>query len=242
MFKQGVDSAWRVATPDSPAPTHSKRTLTTRGIECVPSWVERLGGPVWVCGEDEKIRYINPAALDLLGLDEGDCLGKPCSEAIARKGEKHEPLCSERCPFRTEFEREGRIKPVRVEIISRGGARHRVHLAVIPLRNAFSCGPALVHCGIVDDRALAIEEYLERITRRTPRCGNEQTPINNVKLTPREQEILELLAEDETLWSIANKLHVSYATVRNHVQHILAKLGVHSIIEAVAHYLVARKS
>jgi DNA-binding CsgD family transcriptional regulator len=31
---------------------------------------------------------------------------------------------------------------------------------------------------------------------------------------------------------------VSHATVRNHVQHILAKTGSHSILEAVARYLL----
>jgi two-component system nitrate/nitrite response regulator NarL len=33
---------------------------------------------------------------------------------------------------------------------------------------------------------------------------------------------------------MAERLHVSPATVRNHVQHILEKLGVHSRLEAAA--------
>ena len=57
-------------------------------------------------------------------------------------------------------------------------------------------------------------------------------------LTVREREILRLLAEDHDLYTIANELHISYVTVRNHVQHVLAKLGVHSIMEAVACYLL----
>ena len=40
------------------------------------------------------------------------------------------------------------------------------------------------------------------------------------------------------LYAIAARLHVSHATVRNHVQHILNKFGVHSIMEAVALYLL----
>jgi DNA-binding NarL/FixJ family response regulator len=31
---------------------------------------------------------------------------------------------------------------------------------------------------------------------------------------------------------------VSYATIRNHVQHLLRKLGAHSLLEAVARSLV----
>jgi DNA-binding CsgD family transcriptional regulator len=33
----------------------------------------------------------------------------------------------------------------------------------------------------------------------------------------------------------AERLHVSRATVRNHIQNIFGKLGVHSRLEAVAH-------
>jgi len=57
-------------------------------------------------------------------------------------------------------------------------------------------------------------------------------------LTKREAEILRLLAEDPDLRKIAVSLHISYATVRNHVQHILGKLGVHSISEAVAYHIL----
>jgi DNA-binding CsgD family transcriptional regulator len=57
-------------------------------------------------------------------------------------------------------------------------------------------------------------------------------------LTAREREILARLAQDEDLPAIAAHLYVSHATVRNHVQHILAKLDVHSTLEAVALHLL----
>ena len=59
-------------------------------------------------------------------------------------------------------------------------------------------------------------------------------------LTKRETEILRLLAEDPNLRNIAVSLHISYSTVRNHVQHILGKLGVHSISEAAAYHILMR--
>ena len=52
--------------------------------------------------------------------------------------------------------------------------------------------------------------------------------------TPREGEMLELLAAGLDGPGIAERLFVSPATVRNHIQHILAKLEVHSRVEAVA--------
>jgi DNA-binding NarL/FixJ family response regulator len=45
-------------------------------------------------------------------------------------------------------------------------------------------------------------------------------------LTPREVEILRLLARGRTNREIAEHLMFSVSTVKNHVQHIIAKLGV----------------
>ena len=53
-------------------------------------------------------------------------------------------------------------------------------------------------------------------------------------LTPREIEVLQLLAEGLSTERIATDLFISVNTVRNHVSKILAKLGAHSKLEAVA--------
>ena len=46
--------------------------------------------------------------------------------------------------------------------------------------------------------------------------------------------MLELLVEGISTRGIAERLFVSVNTARNHVQRVLAKLGVHSRLEAVA--------
>jgi DNA-binding CsgD family transcriptional regulator len=53
-------------------------------------------------------------------------------------------------------------------------------------------------------------------------------------LTPREREVLVLVAAGLQNKEVAQKLGLSLATVRNHVHNILAKLGLHSKLEAVA--------
>lgn len=52
-------------------------------------------------------------------------------------------------------------------------------------------------------------------------------------LTPRELEVLRLLAGGASTEDVADGLFVSVSTVRNHVHSILTKLGVHSKLEAV---------
>ena len=53
------------------------------------------------------------------------------------------------------------------------------------------------------------------------------------ELTPREREVLEALAECLDGKEIAEKLNISVLTERNHISSILAKLGVHSRLQAL---------
>ncbi len=50
-------------------------------------------------------------------------------------------------------------------------------------------------------------------------------------LTPREREILQLLAEGKDTNQLAAQLHVSVKTVGTHRQHIMSKLKIHSLAE-----------
>ena len=56
------------------------------------------------------------------------------------------------------------------------------------------------------------------------------TPLS--ELTPREQEIIQHIAEGESNKVIARNLGISDGTVKLHVKAILRKLGVHSRVEA----------
>ena len=53
------------------------------------------------------------------------------------------------------------------------------------------------------------------------------------RLTDREREVLEALAEGLDTQQIAGRLHISAKTERNHVASILAKLDVHSRLQAL---------
>ena len=56
----------------------------------------------------------------------------------------------------------------------------------------------------------------------------------DAELTPRELEVLELLAEGLTQTQIARQLVISPRTVGTHIQNLLGKLDVHSRAQAVA--------
>lgn len=64
-----------------------------------------------------------------------------------------------------------------------------------------------------------------------------QHPLGS--LTPREREVLAYLAEGIGRREAAERMHLSAHTVRSHLQNLMAKLGVHTTLEAVA---VARQA
>lgn len=52
-------------------------------------------------------------------------------------------------------------------------------------------------------------------------------------LTPREKEVLRMMAEGASSREIGSRLGISYATVRTHIRSLGSKLGVHSKLQAI---------
>lgn len=59
-----------------------------------------------------------------------------------------------------------------------------------------------------------------------------EPPPSQDGLTPREREIVELIALGRSNKQIARELCIELSTVKNHVHHVLEKLGVHRRAEA----------
>jgi DNA-binding NarL/FixJ family response regulator len=57
-------------------------------------------------------------------------------------------------------------------------------------------------------------------------------PANLVELTPREKEVLRLIATGDSNKEIAKKLYISEGTVKNHVTNILNRLGLRDRTQA----------
>jgi DNA-binding CsgD family transcriptional regulator len=204
----------------------------------VPPWVGRIGAPVWVTDLNHKILYINPRAEKLLERPANRCVGRNCYEVTRGKLENGKSFCNARCEVVKQFSYGRDLDPVRLRV-GIGSRSKWVQIVLIAAQPPDVSGARLVHCVINDHKAQRFQQYLSKVMTRTPRAGQNTRQLSVFRLTGREREILELLADDKSLHEIADRLHLSYSTVRNHVQHILAKLGVHSIMEAVAFYLLS---
>ena len=83
------------------------------------------------------------------------------------------------------------------------------------------------------------------IARMVVRSFLEEQPTEasgTKKLSPREMEILALLAEGLANKEIASRLNISFCTVRSHLLHIFEKLHVRCRTEAAAKYLRSKPS
>src|SRR6476620_11581597 len=73
---------------------------------------------------------------------------------------------------------------------------------------------------------------IEEFARQQPSAGPTPPPAV-AELTPREREVLDLLARGLSNPEICGKLVISAATAKTHVAHILQKLGLRDRVQAV---------
>ena len=82
--------------------------------------------------------------------------------------------------------------------------------------------------------AAIVARKLRELGVRVPRGARASTRANAAALTPRELDVLRLLADGAGNATIAERLFLSSRTVEHHVSSILSKLGVRSRGAAVA--------
>jgi len=83
------------------------------------------------------------------------------------------------------------------------------------------------------DALLAPSITRRLIQRFAPAAGRSEIHANLSDLTPRELEVLQLLAQGLSNAELAKELTLSEATVKTHVARILAKLGLRDRVQAV---------
>jgi len=208
-------------------------------LSWLPAWVHRVGTPVWISSPEQRICFVNERGQHLLAGGVTACEGQPCYRVVAGRDAAGRPFCSAQCPLLCSTDRGDVLEPFTLAM-GEAGHTKRIRVQCVPLTSPDGNGPWIVHLAWDIDRQLRMEEFLTKVALRTPSASLGDSASRLATLTPREKEILAHLADDEDFPTIAARLFVSHATVRNHVQHILTKLGAHSTLEAIALYLLSR--
>jgi len=92
----------------------------------------------------------------------------------------------------------------------------------------------LQRLGATPAAAIAARRLRERGARAVPRGPRPSTRANAAQLTPRELDVLRLVADGCRNADIAERLFLSRRTVDHHVSALLRKVGASSRGEAVA--------
>ena len=180
-----------------------------------------------------RIVLWNRAAESMLGHTEREVVGRRCCDLLMGDDENGNRLCCRGCHIMEIVEDRYPGPQLRHADSHEGRVAHlgeRQHAPGLERRS----GDRTVH--LIRD-VTATREILALIRERlaTPPRPRPRRRTAHGVLTRREIEILHLIASGLNTKDTAERLHVSPATVRNHVQNILGKLGAHSRLEAVAY-------
>jgi DNA-binding CsgD family transcriptional regulator len=168
----------------------------------------------------------NAAAHRLLGFEAPDLIGERCYDRLAGRDVFGNRYCHPDCPLLGMARRHEAIGHTEVHLRSASGGLvpARVNVIVVPMDGSAS------QTSVIHVLSPVARERDEAVAPREPATPNDRLD----RLTPRESEILDLLAAGRSTRDIAAELFISLATARNHIQNILRKLRVHSRLEAVS--------
>jgi DNA-binding CsgD family transcriptional regulator len=146
------------------------------------------------------------------------------------------PVCSRDCAI-VQLCREGKAAR-RFEMVANrpDGADVWLDVTTVTVDDEGQSVAVHVLCESVASRRMAAvaEDVAHRLANARPDAAIEENAQPDLRrvLTPRELDVLQLLAAGLSTDKIGKQLGLTRATVRNHVQNLLPKLGVHSRIEA----------
>ena len=197
---------------------------------------------VYAVDETHRIILWNDGAHRILGYSAEEALGKSCFEVVAGRDAEGRLVCQRGCGDMA-LARAGMLVPSR-DLLTRtkNGDDVWLNLTNIPVPSDLGGLSTVVHIFLGVTARKHMEQLVERLTSLMERFAafqaerptySQDTPADHDPLTPREREVLALLAEGANAASIAKARVISSTTARKHVQNLLGKLHVHTALEAL---------
>jgi PAS domain S-box-containing protein len=214
------------------APVRPRGVAAAMSDSRLAAALERTGDGAFAIGDDGRIAYWNRAAERILGFAPRDVANKACCEIFCGYDDAGNRLCYTGCHIQSLVRLAEPVASYDMRTRTKAGKPVWLNVSVLPLPAADAASPVTLHLfrDVTATRELVALVHEHLAAARAG--GNGAAPAD---LTRRELEILRQLTQGHSTSAVADRLHVSRATVRNHVQSIFAKLGVHSRLAAVAY-------
>jgi PAS domain S-box-containing protein len=166
--------------------------------------LEHINVPSYLIEASGTVRWINPAARQIVG----DVVGRHFANVVAPEDTRRA-----RELFARKIVGGKTSTDAGMVIVDRDGRRLGVEITSVPVFEG---------------------EHVVGVFGQVSDVIEEPHSHPDLDLTPRQSEVLELLERGRSTKQIAQELHLSTETVRNHVRHVLRAVGAHSRLEAVA--------
>jgi PAS domain S-box-containing protein len=170
----------------------------------VEAALEGINVPSYVIDRMGVVRWMNEASRKLVG----DQVGQQFTSVVApEETRRARELFARKVLGNTD------VTDAQVAVVDTAGRHLAVEISSVPLRRG---------------------EHVIGVFGQVSDVLEEPQPHPKLHLTPRQAEVLRLLERGRSTTQIAEELHLSRETVRNHVKHLLRALGASSRLEAVA--------
>src|SRR4029077_10437869 len=166
--------------------------------------LDHVNVPTYVLDRAGLVRWMNDAARALVG----EQVGRQFTSIVAPEETRRA-----RELFARKIVGNTKVTDASMVVVDRNGAHLGVEISSVPLKQ----GEHVV--GIFGQLTNVIEEPHAHPT---------------LHLTPRQSEVLRLLERGRSTTQIAEELHLSRETVRNHIRLLLRAMGASSRLEAGA--------
>jgi PAS domain S-box-containing protein len=183
---------------------------------------------------DGKIVLWNRSAEKILGYPAREVIGRPCCDVFVGRDVAGNRLCYRGCHIMTLAKMGEPVQHFEMAARTKTGKPVWLDVSILVVPGSTNGLTTMVHLFRDTTAAHEVEALVrERLAQSKPAAA--ALPDAGSPLTRRELEILRLMSGGANTKIMAGKLNVSPATVRNHVQNVFGKLGVHSRLEAVAY-------
>ena len=197
---------------------------------------------VFVVDARQRIIFWGPTAERLTGRGADQALGRPCYEVVAGRDTRNHRFCRRNCPVVVNARRGRPTSDYDVLCPAADGTEKWLNISIVILKRPGHETLVVHFCRDVTERR-RLEDFarqaaalLRETARNMPIAAGADVPAGPPpQLSPRETEILRLLACGLTTREMAEALSLSPTTVRNHINRVLTKLGVNSRLQAVVY-------